>query len=565
MTRTPSRTPARPGSPRNASSAEGEVDRRIERIWRTAYQARTRDDLRALYAEWAGTYDEDHEHIGFFGHRLAAEVLARNLTRRDVRVLDAGAGTGAAGQELSRLGFQDITAVDLSGAMLDVARRKGVYRRLVEADLAYPVDALAGEGFDAAILVGVFSYGQAPAETFDELLRVVRPGGVVVFTMRTDFHRDDPMGIRERMEALERGGAWSALEVTPPAPYLPRKDPDAEFRVWAYRVTGGREPEIEEGFLEAVRTALTGSAAVKELDHAWIWDTVASRLYDRYTRSQGYYLTDCEVEILERNADEIAGEEPLIVELGCGSAQKIRHVLRAAVARAGQRRVRYVPIDVSQGALDSTVAELGEEFGERVDFEPRQGLFADVLHAIPESERKLVFFFGSSLGNLQDLESTVTFLTDVRAQLRAGDRFVVGLDLHKDEALLDAAYNREESCRQFFVHMLRRIDLALGADFDPRVFELASTYEEEPPCRGIRTRRVNLRVSPTREQRSYVRELGQEVVIRAGDAVQVGISRKFEVEQIDALAAESGFAVRRRWLDSKGWFSLSELVPAIAP
>ena len=555
-------SPSRTKAPARGQDAAPEIERRLERIWSKAYGAETKDDLRALYAEWAASYDADHEHIGFFGHHLAAEVLARWVTRRDVRVLDAGAGTGAAGAALSELGFRDLTAVDLSDEMLEKARKKGVYQRLITADLAFPVDALLQDSFDAAILVGVFSFGQAPAETFEELLRVVRPGGLIVFTMRTDFHRDDPMGIAARKRELEERGAWTRVEVTPPAPYLPNKDPQAEFRVWAYRVTAGREAEIEDGFEQAVEQALTADEPVKELDHAWIWDTVASRLYDRYSESDGYYLRDCEIEILERRAPEIAGDEDLIVELGCGSALKIRHILAAAIdGRTDERPVRYMPIDVSRGALDDTLAELRDDFSGRVIFEPRQGLFSDVLHDIPETQRKLVFFFGSSLGNVQDLEHTVRFLEDVRAQLRGGDRFIVGLDLHKRESILDAAYNQEESCRAFFVHMLRRINQALGADFDPRVFELASNYVEEPEYRGIRTRRVNLRVAPTRVQRSYVRELGREVVIGVGDAVQVGISRKFEPDQIDKLAELGGFVVERRWLDSKGWFTLNELIP----
>lgn len=536
------------------------IDLRLERIWRRAYGATTSDELRALYAEWAETYDEDHEHVGFFGHRLAAEVLARSLSRRDARVLDAGAGTGAVGVELARLGFRDLTALDLSPEMLARAAAKGVYSRRVAADLSLPVDALQTDHFDAAILVGVLSYGQAPAEVFDELLRVVRPGGVIVFTWRTDFEREDPMGVRARVEALVRAGALAKIEITAPAPYLPLKDPQARFRVCSYRVTGAQRAEVEPGFERAVERALAAPGPVLALDHAWIWDTVASRLYDRYTQSEGYYLTDCELEILQRHAPEIAGDAARIVELGCGSALKIRHVLRAALAAHGDG-VRYLPIDVSQGALDSTVAELREEFGERVTYQPRQGLFADVCSAIGGEDRTLVFFFGSSLGNLRDIEHSVRFLAELRTQLEPEDRLVVGLDLHKDESVLDAAYNREESCRQFFVHMLRRINLALGADFDPRVFELASSYVDEPEQLGLRTRRVNLRVSPVREQRSYVRELGREVVLAPGDAVQVGISRKFEPAQIDALARLGGFEVTRRWLDSQGWFSLSELAP----
>ena len=485
---------------------------------------------------------------------------------RAVRQADAGAGTGAAGVALSELGFQDVSAVDLSREMLEVASQKNVYKRLVVGDISYPVDAFARESFDAALLVGVFSFGQAPAETLLEMLRVVRPGGLIAFTMRTDFFEQDPMGIVTKMHELERSGAWSQVEVTTPAPYLPKKDPDAEFCVWTYRVTGGHHTMVEPGFEKAVENAFEGDDTVKELDHAWIWDTVSSRLYDRYTESSGYYLTDCEVEILKRDADQMVGGEPLIVELGCGSALKIREVLKAAIqSRDSQTPVQYMPIDVSHGALESTVDVLREEFGKRISFAPRRGLFADVLHTIPKDRPKLVFFFGSSLGNVQDLAATVDFLRDVRAQLGPNDRLIVGLDLHKDEEVLDAAYNQEESCRAFFVHMLRRINQSLGADFDPRVFELASTYELEPEYKGMRTHCVNLSISPTRDQRSYVQELGHEVVIREQDSVQVGISRKFEPAQIDQLAKWSGLRVMRRWFDAREWFALTELVPNDEP
>lgn len=555
-------------TPSKTASSRTERDH-IEEIWARAYTAQSKDDLRALYSDWARSYDADHDSIGFIGHSSAAAALARNLARRDARILDAGAGTGAAGEALHELGFTNLSAVDLSGEMLAIAKEKDLYQRLVVGDISLPVDAFAHESFDAAILVGVFSFGQAPPETLHEMLRIVRPGGLITLTMRTDFFKDDPMGIAAKLDELEEAGAWTLVELTDPEQYLPKKDPEAHFRVWTYRVTGGSQPEVEPGFEEAVETALASDAKVKELDHSWIWDTVASRLYDRYTESSGYYLTDCELEILKRDAAEIigaaapiTGEEPLIIELGCGSALKIREVLRAAVdRRTDDKPLHYMPIDVSEGAVEATVEELTEEFGDQLAFEPRRGLFADVLHTLPKDRPKLVFFFGSSLGNVEDLEQTVAFLESVRAQLGPDDRFVVGLDLHKDEWILDAAYNRDESCRAFFVHMLRRINQSLGADFDPRVFELASTYELEPEFRGVRTHKMNLRISPTRDQRSYVQELEQEVVIRKDHAVQVGISRKFEPQHIDQVAAWSGFDVARRWYDERQWFSLTELVP----
>lgn len=536
----------------------------LEAIWKRAYDARTRDELRALYRDWAATYDADHEKVGFFGHELTAQTLAKHMTRRDAsRILDAGAGTGAAGQALSKLGYTDIVGVDLSQDMLEVANAKGVYTQVLTADLSLPVDAFGVDSFDAAILVGVFSYGQAPAETLDEIVRLVRPGGVVAFTMRTDFFEQDAMGIRSKVESLERRGIWRALEVTEPAPYLPHKDPNAEFRVWCYRITGHKDAEVESGFEDAVREALEGDDWVKKIDHAWIWDSTASRLYNRYTQTSGYYLTDCEEEIVRDHADEILGDAPMIVELGCGSARKVSHILKAAVDKG--QRVKYMPVDVSEGALRATAADVRQKFGDRVEVEPRQGLFEAVLPTLPVGVPKVVLFFGSSIGNLDTVKDTVAFLDGLRTRLHPGDRFVVGVDLHKDESVLEEAYNEEEACRAFFVHMVRRINEHLGADFDPRVFELSSVYEEEPPVGQLRTRRMSLRIAPTESQRTWVHKLNMEVHLEPGQPVQVGISRKYDPEGIRTLAGMANFDLKRQWLDKRGWFSMNELVPVAEP
>jgi uncharacterized SAM-dependent methyltransferase/predicted TPR repeat methyltransferase len=538
--------------------SENGADPRLDAIWRRAYGAKTREDLKRLYADWAETYDADHDKVGFFGHKLTADVLARHLTRRDAsRVLDAGAGTGAAGEALSDLGFKNLVAVDLSDAMLARAREKNVYAQTLVADLALPIDAFGDDSFDAAVLVGVFSYGQAPADAIDEVIRLVRPGGVVAFTLRTDFHAEDAMGIRSRMELHERRGTWHQLERTDPAPYLPGKDPDARFQVFCFRVTGHKTPEVEAGFEDAVREALDGDDWVKKIDHAWIWDSTASRLYERYTQTSGYYLTDCEEEILRDHAAEILGDARLVVELGCGSARKISHVLDACVSAGG--RVRYLPVDVSRGALRATENEIRKRFGDKVLIEPRQGLFDDVLPELPVGEKKLVFFFGSSIGNLDTIDDTVRFLARLRARLHAGDRFVVGMDLHKDESVLEAAYNEEEACRAFFVHMIRRINEHLGADFDPRVFKLSSVYQQEVTDAPFRSYRMALRIAPEEPQHSWVRKLGIEVMLQPGQPVQVGISRKFEPEGIAKLAALADLRLTRQWLDNRKWFSLNEL------
>jgi uncharacterized SAM-dependent methyltransferase len=202
-----------------------------------------------------------------------------------------------------------------------------------------------------------------------------------------------------------------------------------------------------------------------------------------------------------------------------------------------------------------------EAFGEAVLVAPEQGLFEDVVPRLPVGATKRIFFFGSSIGNIESLAETVTFLESLRAQLGPDDRLVVGIDLHKAEDVLERAYNDEEACRAFFVHMLRRINEHLDADFDPRVFELASTYEEEPPYRGVHARRVNLRVAPRKAQHTWVQGLDMEVRLDKGQPVQVGMSRKYEPEAIGDLARLAGFRLERQWFDGRGWFSLNELAP----
>jgi len=538
-----------------------ETTARLERIWKKAYAASGRDDLLSLYDEWAESYDRDHEAIGFFGHRTAGRVLARYTPFADVApVLDAGAGTGAAGEALWAMGFRNLTAVDLSEEMLTRARRKGMYRHVTRADLGLPLDEFPCHSFDAAILVGVFSYGQAPARALDEIVRLVKPGGVIAFTLRVDFFEQDAMSVRSKMEELDRSQAWKLLELTEPEQYLPRKEPDALFRVWCYRVLETKTPPVDEEFAAAVRYAFMTSSPVKRIDHAFIWNSMASRLYDRYTECPGYYLTDAEVEIMAENAAEILDEEQMLVELGCGSATKISHLLEAAVSQREGVAVTYTPVDVSQGALDATKHDINERFSDRVDVAPRCGKFDEVLASIPVREAKLILFFGGSIGNLETLEETVGFLKTIRNRMTSSDRFVVGMDLDKSQEVLRTAYEAGPRNRSFFINMIRRMNRELGANFDLGAFRQDSPYEADPPFRGLETRAVQLRLTTERAQDAYISSMHMEVHLNEGDAIQVGTSRKFKISDIEKLGALAGLRLKRQWFDGERYFSLNEFV-----
>ena len=198
------------------------------------YASENNSQLEERYDEWAKDYDEDLESdFGYVIPRMAAETFAQ-FVPKDARVLDAGAGTGLVGVELHRLGYTNIEAMDLSRGMLEEARRKGVYSDFHQMIMGKPLDFDTGS-YDAAIGVGVFTLGHAPASSFDELARVVRPGGCVAFTLRPDVYEQN--GFREKQQQLESDGAWELAHVTEEFLGMPKGEPDVLFQVWIYRVS----------------------------------------------------------------------------------------------------------------------------------------------------------------------------------------------------------------------------------------------------------------------------------------------------------------------------------------
>ena len=197
------------------------------------YSARDNRELAERYDQWANDYDSDLEHdFGWLSPQRAAEVLACYVPKH-ARVLDAGAGTGLVGEALARLGYGDLVAMDLSQAMLEEARKKGLYRELHQMAMGEPLDFPSGS-FDAVASVGVLTVGHAPAGSLDELVRVTRAGGYLVFTLRPDMYEGGPF--KEKMEALAAAGKWTLAEVSERFQPLPIGEPDVYHQVWAYQV-----------------------------------------------------------------------------------------------------------------------------------------------------------------------------------------------------------------------------------------------------------------------------------------------------------------------------------------
>jgi MFS family permease len=196
------------------------------------YGARDLDELRAEYDRIAPAYDAELDGMGYRSPQAVAEV-ARRLLPPDGHILDVGAGTGLLGVKLAEAGFSHLDALDLSPQMLAEAHGKQVYGELREGRLGGDLDFDTG-AYDGVIASGVLTTGHAPAESLEELVRITRPGGHVIFTLRSDA--GSPPGFGEKMDALTRESRWELVERGEEFQAMPIGEPGVLARVWAFRV-----------------------------------------------------------------------------------------------------------------------------------------------------------------------------------------------------------------------------------------------------------------------------------------------------------------------------------------
>ncbi|MEO9904024.1 class I SAM-dependent methyltransferase [Nisaea sp.] len=171
------------------------------------------------YDDWASDYDRELANWGYEAPEQAAGLLKGHLPGFDgAAILDCGSGTGLTGAALRAAGARGrLTGLDASESSLETAKQKHVYDRLEHADLNKHLP-LEDESVDGILCIGVLTYLEEEA-IFREWLRVLRGGGIAVFTSRDDFWQS--RGIAEMLNRLELEGRWEALHVSRPMPYLP--------------------------------------------------------------------------------------------------------------------------------------------------------------------------------------------------------------------------------------------------------------------------------------------------------------------------------------------------------
>ncbi len=198
-----------------------------------ATNAESSQEVVEIYDNWAEDYERRILSYGYSTPAVAAGFFGRYVDPREGTVLDAGAGTGMMGEILAPLGYQDLVGIDISPEMLELARKKGMYKELRQMELGRQLD-LPTDAFSAVVSTGVFAAGHAPPESFEELLRTTRAGGHMIFSVRTDVYEDG--GFKDKQEALEREGRWRLVEATDPFSHLRFEDPELKVRVFVYQV-----------------------------------------------------------------------------------------------------------------------------------------------------------------------------------------------------------------------------------------------------------------------------------------------------------------------------------------
>lgn len=297
--------------------------------------------------------------------------------------------------------------------------------------------------------------------------------------------------------------------------------------------------------------ALAGlSAMPKTLPPKYFYDARGSALFDEICDLPEYYPTRTELGMLARDGAEITarvGPRPQVIEYGSGAARKTVLLLRAVGAAS------YVAIDIAREQLRASMDTLTRLFPDVrmsavcADYS-RPLDFSKIDDA--DARRRVVFFPGSTIGNFT-IPEALDFLKTARRLAGAGGALLVGVDVKKDPAVLNAAYNDSRGVTAAFnLNLLTRLNRELGADFDVAAFRHRAYYNEIES-------RVEMHLVSTRDQRIHV--AGREFRVAEGETIHTENSYKYAPDEFAALASGAGFEPAHCWIDPERLFSIHYL------
>jgi L-histidine N-alpha-methyltransferase len=325
---------------------------------------------------------------------------------------------------------------------------------------------------------------------------------------------------------------------TPPEPVL-----EGAIRIESH-LDGAHERSLADDVLDGL------TRPFKELPPKHFYDARGAELFDLICELPEYYPTRAERAILERHAGEISALTGAaeLVELGSGTASKTRVLLDAL--HGDGTLLRYVPVDVTESMVRECAAELTAEYpGLRV-----YGVIGDFerhLDQIPAPVGpRIVAFLGGTIGNFPP-GSRRRVLREIARLLGPDDYLLMGTDLVKDPAVLEAAYDDEQGVTaEFNRNVLRVLNRELGADFEPDDFEHVALFDREHEW-------IEMRLRARREHTTLVRDLDLPVHFDAGEEMRTEISAKFTAARIDGDLSSAGLELVRWLTDADGLFALT--------
>ncbi|WP_375434067.1 L-histidine N(alpha)-methyltransferase [uncultured Hymenobacter sp.] len=299
----------------------------------------------------------------------------------------------------------------------------------------------------------------------------------------------------------------------------------------------------------------------KTLSSMYFYDDEGSRLFQQIMALPEYYPTRTEFQLFTRHQSALATalrptatQEPFfLLELGAGDGLKTKILLRHLLET--NATFTYVPVDISEAALEGLAASLGEELPE-LRVEPIVADYSEALRLMAARPgRKVVLFLGSNIGNFLPPDR-LTFLRNLAAPLSPNDRLLIGFDLQKNPRTIRAAYDDAQGVTAAFnLNLLARLNRELGADFDLAHWQHYTDYD--PLAGAVRSYLVS-----TRTQAVHISALNQSFQFAAWETIHTENSYKFTAPQIKALAAEAGLSVTEFFTDEQNYFADVVLRPA---
>ena len=289
----------------------------------------------------------------------------------------------------------------------------------------------------------------------------------------------------------------------------------------------------------------------KMISPKYFYDERGSQLFEEITRLPEYYPTETELGIMRDNVGEIAelvGKQASLIEFGSGSSLKTRVLLENLDELAA-----YVPVDISEDHLLESAQQIREDFPD-LDVLPVVADFTQPFQ-LPSPKimpvRNIVYFPGSTIGNFTH-DAAHELLQVMHEEAGAGGALLIGVDLQKDPAIIERAYNDSAGVTaEFNRNMLRHLNREFGADFDLGAFAHSAEYNEK---KG----RVEIRLVSEQDQEFT---LGNESFsIDRDEAILTEYSHKYTLEGFAAMAEAAGFRVEKVWMDAERLFSVQYLV-----